>query len=199
MNILKHNGREYTCSNGHTYSRIDWALVNAKWMLDMPIVEVMVMDPGCSDHSPLSLLLAQEEDKRPKPFRFLNHLVKHKKFHENLHNTEFRGVDDKIKECRQKMIDLQSTMKQPGQPMSSVEEEKELKIRLEKWILVEECIAKQKSKVQWLQLGDGNTTYFHACLKNRYAKNGITSLNINEGVVVTKRCEIEREILNFYK
>ncbi|KAM3263445.1 hypothetical protein P3L10_000439 [Capsicum annuum] len=84
MNILKHNGREYTCSNGHTYSRIDWALVNAKWMLDMPIVEVMVMDPGCSDHSPLSLLLAQEEDKRPKPFRFLNHLVKHKKFHEVL-------------------------------------------------------------------------------------------------------------------
>ncbi|PHT66932.1 hypothetical protein T459_31357 [Capsicum annuum] len=75
MNILKHNGREYTWSNRHTYSRIDWALVNAKWMFDMPIVEVM----------------------------------------------------------------------------------------------------------------------------NRYAQNGITSLNTNEGVVVTKRCDIEREILNFYK
>ncbi|KAF3623755.1 hypothetical protein FXO37_31704 [Capsicum annuum] len=75
MNILKHNGREYTWSNMHTYSRIDWALVNAKWMFDMPIVEVM----------------------------------------------------------------------------------------------------------------------------NRYAQNGITSLNTNEGVVVTKRCDIEREILNFYK
>ncbi|XP_047268409.1 uncharacterized protein LOC124898690 isoform X2 [Capsicum annuum] len=50
----------------------------------------------------------------------------------NLHNTEFRGVEDKIKECRQKVIDLQSTMKQPRQPMSSVEEKKELTIRLEK-------------------------------------------------------------------
>ncbi|KAM3281059.1 hypothetical protein P3S67_028079 [Capsicum chacoense] len=82
MNILKHTCREYTWSNGHTYSRIDWALVTAKWMLGMPIVEVMVMDSGCSDHSPLSLFLAQEEYKRPKPFRFLNHLVKHEKFHE---------------------------------------------------------------------------------------------------------------------
>ncbi|PHU14260.1 hypothetical protein BC332_15465 [Capsicum chinense] len=144
MNILKHNDREYTWSNGHTYSRIDWALVNAKWMLYIPIVKVMVMDLGCSDHSPLSLLLAQKKDKRPNPFRFLNHLVKHEKFHKvvvtawgrsnikgsmaevknceagtekalrNLHNTEFRGVEDKIKKCRQKLIDLQSTMKQPG-------------------------------------------------------------------------------------
>ncbi|KAF3645514.1 hypothetical protein FXO38_19607 [Capsicum annuum] len=81
MNILKHNDREYTWSSGHTYSRIDWALMNAKWMLYIPIVKVMVMDLGCSDHSPLSLLLAQEEDKRPNPFRFLNHLVKHEKFH----------------------------------------------------------------------------------------------------------------------
>ncbi|KAF3614026.1 hypothetical protein FXO38_35913 [Capsicum annuum] len=82
MNIWKHNCREYTWSNGHTYSRIDWALVNTKWILGMPIVEVMVMDSGCSDHSPLSLFLAQEEYKRPKLFRFLNHLVKHEKFHE---------------------------------------------------------------------------------------------------------------------
>ncbi|WMV45434.1 hypothetical protein MTR67_038819, partial [Solanum verrucosum] len=35
MTILRHNGREFAWTNGNTYNRIDWALVNAKWMLDM--------------------------------------------------------------------------------------------------------------------------------------------------------------------
>ncbi|KAH0636028.1 hypothetical protein KY290_036423 [Solanum tuberosum] len=80
--ILRHNGREFTWTNGNTYNRIDWALVNAKWMLDMQFTDVKVLDPGCSDHSPLCITLMQEEDIRHKPFKFLNHLAKHENFQE---------------------------------------------------------------------------------------------------------------------
>lgn len=30
MNILRHSGKDYAWNNGHTYNRIDWALVNGK-------------------------------------------------------------------------------------------------------------------------------------------------------------------------
>lgn len=46
----------------------------------MPMQEVMFIDPRCSDHLPLSIIFILEEDKRPKPFRFLKYLAKHKKF-----------------------------------------------------------------------------------------------------------------------
>ncbi|WMV50919.1 hypothetical protein MTR67_044304 [Solanum verrucosum] len=80
MTILRVNGREFTWINGHTYSRFDWALVNARWLLFMQPLEVQIMDPECSDHSPLRVTLTQEEDRIHKPLKFLNHLVKYEKF-----------------------------------------------------------------------------------------------------------------------
>ncbi|XP_019265727.1 PREDICTED: uncharacterized protein LOC109243273 [Nicotiana attenuata] len=77
---MKTNGRKFTWTNGHTYSKIDRALINADWMLVTAQMEVLVMDPHCSDHSPLSITLEEEEDFSPKPFKFLNHLAEHDDF-----------------------------------------------------------------------------------------------------------------------
>ncbi|KAK4736876.1 hypothetical protein R3W88_000573 [Solanum pinnatisectum] len=131
MTILKHKDRDYTWKNRHTYSRIDWALVNTKWMLNRPNLEVQILDPGCSDHSPLSINFSQQEEMRPRPFKFLKHLAKHVQFQEIVKNawqdnqigngmrkvwqklkrvkqvlkmlntTEFKGVETRIKLYRQ--------------------------------------------------------------------------------------------------
>lgn len=77
---LKSNGRRYTWTNGSTYSKIDRAIVNTDWLLSMPQNEVWVMDPHCSDHSPLSIGLDINEEKNAKPFKFLNHLAEHDNF-----------------------------------------------------------------------------------------------------------------------
>ncbi|XP_019256569.1 PREDICTED: uncharacterized protein LOC109235000 [Nicotiana attenuata] len=77
---MKTSGRRFTWTNGHTYSRFDRALINAEWMLAMPHLEVWVMDPHCSDHSSRSITLEEDEDHRPKPFKFLNHLAEHDEF-----------------------------------------------------------------------------------------------------------------------
>lgn len=82
MNILRHSGKDYAWNNGHTYNRIDWALVNGKQILDIPMLEVIVMDLEYSNHSPLSIILVKEKTQRPKSFRFLNDLTKYEKFHE---------------------------------------------------------------------------------------------------------------------
>ncbi|XP_009765971.2 uncharacterized protein [Nicotiana sylvestris] len=64
---MRTKGRNFTWTNGHTYSRIDRALINAEWMLKMPYLDVCVMDPGCSDHSLLSITLEEKEEIVSKP------------------------------------------------------------------------------------------------------------------------------------
>ncbi|KAJ6374220.1 hypothetical protein OIU78_029846 [Salix suchowensis] len=45
----------------------------------------------------------------------------------------------------------------------------------------EEAILKQKSRVQWLQLGDKNTCFFHKSILHRQTRNRIISLKDDAG------------------
>lgn len=64
---------------------------------------------------------------------------------------------------------------------------------------MEESIAKQKSRVSWLKLGDTNAAYFHACLKNKQVQNQIRRLKTKNGNIISSDHEIEQEVVNFYK
>ncbi|KAH0714847.1 hypothetical protein KY284_007752 [Solanum tuberosum] len=77
--------------------------------------------------------------------------------------------------------------------------EKSLKTQLEKWRNIKESATKQKPRVLWLKEGDSNTTYFHACMKNRQAQNHITRLTVATGTVIQDAKGIQEEILNFYR
>ncbi|XP_070027760.1 uncharacterized protein LOC142170514 [Nicotiana tabacum] len=109
---MRINGREFTWTNGHTYSRIDRALVNDKWTLTMPQLEVWVMDPGCSDHSPLNITFIDKEESGPKPFKFLNHLADHKDFLEIVNKAWIGGwTGDKMKDVWEKLKRVKIAMK----------------------------------------------------------------------------------------
>nr|XP_009588271.1 uncharacterized protein LOC104085855 [Nicotiana tomentosiformis] len=80
-----------------------------------------------------------------------------------------------------------------------IEEEKELKSKLEKWILIEESIYRQRSRVHWLKLGDTNSAYFFAHMKNKNNLNGIHALTNDLGMQLHMEEDIEAEILGYYK
>lgn len=130
------------------------------------------MDPGCSDRSPLSITFEDNEDKVPKPFKFLNHLVEHKDFlsivsvawqgsneestmkdvwkrlkkvkqaMKKLNNTKYIAVREKIKQYRKQLYELKEQIRDPGQYENIVIAEKDIKVQLEKWLGVEESIMK---------------------------------------------------------
>lgn len=136
------------------------------------------MDPGCSDHSPLSITFEDKEESRLKPFKFLNHLADHKDFMQivnkawkgnnrdnkmrdvwerlkkvkeamkKLNVDEYNAVGGRITECMEQLCILQEQMRNPDQPENMIIAEKELKLKLEKWLRVEESILKQKSRIQ---------------------------------------------------
>ncbi|KAH0682270.1 hypothetical protein KY289_020022 [Solanum tuberosum] len=62
---------------------------------------------------------------------------------------------------------------------------------LEKWSLIEENIVKQKSRARWIKLGDSNTKYFSAVMKERTQRKQISEIMVLSG-------DIQREIVDLY-
>ncbi|XP_059306249.1 uncharacterized protein LOC132057642 [Lycium ferocissimum] len=128
-----------------------------------------------------------------------NKLKKVKTALKSLHTTEFRGIETKVQQVRQKLKDIQEKMRYSHTASALFTAEKEIRQQLEKWVVVEESIYKQKSRANWLRLGDSNTTYFHAYMKSRYSQNMIRSLVNAQGVYITSDQGIEEEIQGFYR
>ncbi|XP_009772717.1 uncharacterized protein LOC107803069 [Nicotiana tabacum] len=80
-----------------------------------------------------------------------------------------------------------------------IEKEKVLKHNLEKWVMIEENVYKQKSRVQWLKLGDSNSGYFFAQMKHRNNTNRIQMLTDDMERQLVLDDEIEAEILGYYR
>lgn len=63
---------------------------------------------------------------------------------------------------------------------------------------IEENIWIQKSRIDWLQLGDANTKYFHAYTKVRQHANAIHRLEREDGSICTGQAKIKQEIRDVY-
>ncbi|XP_016461479.2 uncharacterized protein LOC107784810 [Nicotiana tabacum] len=209
MTELKAIWKSFTWTNSYVFSKIDRALVNGEWMNKMPPIQVHVLDPYFSDHPPLYIELGRQQKATTRPFRFMNCLaddpnfrnivadnwqintnaiymkkvwLKHmKQAMKGINSKEYSGIADKIKGIRNELQIIQQQMRTPNQNSHYFEVEKELRLQLEKWDVVKESIYKQKSRVQWRNLGDSNSAYFFVSIKNRRAQNQIKALT-NAGI-----------------
>ena len=68
-----------------------------------------------------------------------------------------------------------------------------------RWNEIDEEILQQRSKLDWLKLGDGNNAYFHASIRAKHKAKSIDKLELDDGSVVQDQDEIEAEVLRFYK
>ncbi|WJX68825.1 hypothetical protein P8452_53158 [Trifolium repens] len=67
-----------------------------------------------------------------------------------------------------------------------------------KWSDMEEQMLRQKSKIDWLRLGDGNNRYFHASVKAKQRQCVLRAIYREDGTVITTHQDIEQEVLNLY-
>lgn len=58
---------------------------------------------------------------------------------------------------------------------------------------------RQKAKLEWLRLGDGNNKYLQASIKAMRNANNMNILQTEDGTLITQSEEIEEEVLRFYK
>lgn len=64
---------------------------------------------------------------------------------------------------------------------------------------MEESLAKQKSRIQWLKEGDQNTKFFFKCIKGRQNKNTIKGLALEDDSFTDDKNRISEELVGSFK
>ncbi|KAH0698461.1 hypothetical protein KY284_012676 [Solanum tuberosum] len=209
-------------------SRIDRIFGNYEWMLHWGHVTTNYGLPFISDHAPMALQIQPPQRVRGVPFKFFNIWVEYCNFMgivENtwsqklapdrmkdiwlklkalgaklrvLNNQEFKFIRAKIDETRTMLADIQTTMNTQSTE-GLIQLEKDTLINLEKWSLLEENAIRQKSRVQWIKLGDSNTKYFSAVCKERSNMKQIMEITSLNGQKLHDPKKIKDEFVSFYK
>lgn len=209
-------------------SRIDKAFVNEEWICRYPDVQVQYLPSGISDHSPLMLYFGSSGREGGRPFKFHNILAEHEFFLDvvkeawqsisgiyylqttwnrlkavkeamkGLHNRAYSNARQKVDDYRQRLkcIQAQSDLQQNVQLQL---EERELYNQYRHWSKVDDSIMKQKSRIDWMTHRDTNSKLFFTATKVRKARNNISILYNDQGVLLTKPEEIQEEIVGFYR
>ncbi|XP_059315534.1 uncharacterized protein LOC132066189 [Lycium ferocissimum] len=189
---LPWQGDYYTWSNkqqggNKVWSRIDRALGNLDWMMIYGHLTIEYNLPHISNHAPMMIRTNQTIPYSKSPFKFFNVW---------LNNSEFKGVTTRITQTR---LDLKyvQTMINIQYSDALANEEKQILQQLEKWTLIKESIIQQKSRVSWIKLGDSNTSYFFAVLKERKQRKQIKELEAIGGGKLIDAVDIKEEIILF--
>nr|XP_016464685.1 PREDICTED: uncharacterized protein LOC107787606 [Nicotiana tabacum] len=100
---------------------------------------------------------------------------------------------------REELATIQAQMRNTTSNVNMCEAAKAIRQKLEKWSMIKESIFKKRSRVQWLKLGDSNTTLFFASMKGRTSQNQIRLLTAEDANIIRTTVGIEQEIVGFYK
>ncbi|XP_075098821.1 uncharacterized protein LOC142175737 [Nicotiana tabacum] len=210
------------------WSRIDRIFSNYEWMMPRGHISTVYEMPFISDHAPMSLTFNDNQRSRKTSFKLFNVWVDYERFltdvqqiwQQRFHRQKIQDVWMKLKALRpvlrklnveefkfirQKIeiarIELEKVQRSID-ANCSVEmllKENELVQNLEKWDMIEEGALKQKARAKWIQLGDSNTKYFSAVMKERSQRKQILELHSITGNRITDSESIKREIVEFYK
>jgi hypothetical protein len=108
--------------------------------------------------------------------------------------NEFGSVKKQLKSLRGKLDDLRATSIRSG----PTREECDLVKKISNLLAREEAMMKQRSRIQWLQEGDRNTSFFHARACERARTNKIVTLKKPEGTYISSQSELESLATEFY-
>jgi hypothetical protein len=201
----------WTHPNGVTMSKLDRVLLSEGWVDSWPNPVVWALPRDVSDHCPIVLRYNEVdwgprsfrfrnhwlEDSRFKDLVkkvwadqqftgwmgfILKERLKGLKEEIKKWNLEVYGeVDSKINKLRADIEDMDLRSERVGISDDEVLRRKGWFSDLWKLLKSKDAISFQKSRAKWLKEGDGNSKYFHACVKDRGRQNSIKALKVQEG------------------
>lgn len=214
-------------TEGAIYSCIDRVLTNIEWLQQNSNRTLHVFDPGVSDHALLFVKDDVNSSKGNKKFKFINQVTEMDGYKTEVNsnwnqpiggdqvkilwkklsrlkpvlmkmNKPLMGLKQQIENIRNKLTDAHNNLSHDRMNEQRIKEVKQHTENLLNLQETEEKVLRQRAKVEWIRLGDGNNAFFHASLKSRQKKCGITKLLQEDGTVVHQQEDISNEVLNFY-
>ncbi|XP_077226384.1 uncharacterized protein LOC143862957 [Tasmannia lanceolata] len=214
--------------NNWKFRRLDRVLVSEEWLYQYPSSFASYLHPGLSDHTPITIQLNQSPQIPKPPFKFFSMWLEDLSVFEVVErawNIEIDGsplfiVVKKLKEVKGSLkiwnrevfgrIDieaprlrllLESTQEKIATSLTDQalrDEEVWIKDEYIRTARKEEAFYRQKSRSQWLNLGDSNTAFFHAAMKARKNQNCIQGTVTTEGSISTNPDEIAETMVEFF-
>ena len=208
------------------FKKIDRVLGNVSFTDMFPTACVLFQPNRISDHSPCVLKFPSLSRSRPKPFKFANFLAKKPEFLDLVKqywsdvytgHHMFRlakmlkalkspmrtllikqgNIHRRVTRAREALDEIQCAIDKD--PLNAQLKEKEVTClkTFHDAALDEEMFLKQKSKIEWLKVGDSNTSFFHNSVKCKNHRSRITLIvdangNSHEGG------EAIQELVNHY-
>ncbi|XP_010686874.1 uncharacterized protein LOC104901029 [Beta vulgaris subsp. vulgaris] len=102
----------------------------------------------------------------------------------DFHAKSFSKAHCKVEELRKKLAALRA-LPALQSDVTLQHEEKETLEKLKKWSHIDESILMQKSRINWLSMGDSNSKFFFTATRVRNARNKISLLHNSQEVVLT--------------
>jgi hypothetical protein len=209
--------------------KLDRVLSNFDWMKDFPNTSIDFLDRGISDYSPALISVDQFSSFGPKPFKFFNFWADHKDFLDwvaegwRVHvegfsmfqlyaklktikailkakNYEvFGGLNQRVVRARQELANAQSGFMNSHENAMWHKKEQECLHAYTSLVTAEENFLTQKSRNQRLNLGVGNSAFFHKVVKVRNACNLVKVLKDDNGDSIQDAKQFEELAISFYR
>ncbi|XP_060960664.1 uncharacterized protein LOC133031228 [Cannabis sativa] len=164
--------------------RLDRALISNAWNSLFLAAKLFNMEVSASDHSPLWLDLAF---RKPEKIKCCSTSLAE-------WGKDITGnFKDRIARCNKELKKLKGRRDD-----TSVQKYKDTHEQLFEILTQKEVFWRQRSKQLWLQAGDKNTKYFHACANTRKKNNQIVSLKNDNGVWVDWDSGLATVMIDYY-
>lgn len=113
--------------------------------------------------------------------------------------TVFGGISLRVERARHDSASTQTGFLEFGGSCEWLIKEKECLHHYLSLVKAEENFLRQKSRVQWVNLGDGNSAFFHKFVKTRNASNLVKILKDDEGNSFSDPRIIKDMAIEFYR
>ncbi|KAJ6974535.1 hypothetical protein NC653_030590 [Populus alba x Populus x berolinensis] len=209
--------------------KLDWVFGNQCLLSKWPAAHATFQPRCLSDHSAMILHLCIPTSRRYVPFKFLNiwatrddfmdvvgsswqtlvsgnpmyqlttKLRRLKSVFRTLHHQHTSDITGRVASAREDWFAAQHFLDEHPASMEAQQNERSLASRYMQLCKDEEAFFKQRSRIQWLQLGDKNTAFFHKSLLHRQTRNIIHMLQDELGNTITDEQEIGQLATTYYE
>lgn len=200
-------------------ARLDRTVANGSWSEAYPLGRCEYLKFEGSDHRPLITFYGQKKKRRRGAFRFDRTLCDVEDFRKLIakiwESREEESVNRKLDRCRTHIISWAKKKKKNNlTEIKEIQQRLELALsrdtpneeliasltqKLEGFYQEEEMFWRQKSRIHWLQGGDRNTSFFHASVRGRRAKNNLSVIEDELGNSFFEEGQIVSTITDFYQ
>ncbi|GJV00076.1 protein LAZ1 [Tanacetum coccineum] len=202
---------------GGILKKLDRIMANIEFVDTFPGSFALFQPYRISDHAPKVLKIPSPVHSKPKPFKFYNFIAFKEKvlevvssqwdkqvagysmfqvvqkmkmlkkpFRKLLHDQG--NLHDRFNQLQFKLDEVQKAIDIDPSNQELREEEAAYIQAFNKAKIDEERFLRQKAKIEWLEIGDSNSSYFHKSIKSRNQRSRIDVISTADNVLVMGNC-----------